>query len=110
MSEQDRDDQQVPKRATPPDGPARPDVQESTTEESRATASEQTTAREREVSELARRRSTRQGVVGCCTRSAADTCRPAPCCSAGSFGSWRFLAVLLGEGYRLLPIPGRAFH
>ncbi|GAB3062881.1 hypothetical protein [Sediminivirga luteola] len=56
MSEQDRDDQQVPKRATPPDGPARPDVQESTTEESRATASERTTAREREVSELARRR------------------------------------------------------
>lgn len=56
MREQDRDDQQMPKRATPPEDPAQPDPKEPTTEASRTKTAGQDTTRDGEVSELARRR------------------------------------------------------
>lgn len=56
MTEQDRDDQQEPKRATPPEDPARPDPKEPATEALTAKAAGQDTIRDGEVSELARRR------------------------------------------------------
>lgn len=56
MREQDRDDQQESKRATPPEGPARPDPKEPATEAPRTNTSEQEPAHGQEVSKLARRR------------------------------------------------------
>lgn len=56
MSQYDRDDQQVPKEAGPQERPARPEPKEPATGASRATATEQDTAHEQDVSELARRR------------------------------------------------------